>query len=145
MIIKSLITSIGVVVAMANQAVAQDRFLGKVKLPKGETVVVAEGDFETRSTGSFSIRLYEAADAPDETTFFSSGLVLGRDGVIEKLMLANVNKDPQEEIVVTIRSVGTGGYLSAHAFAAVKGKLTRIASVDGLAASADPVVALRKR
>lgn len=126
------------------QANAQDRFVKKLKLPTGETIVVAESDFEARSIGSFSVRLYEAAKIPDETTFFSSGLVRPRDGVVEKIMLADIDGDEEQEIIVVVRSVGTGGYLSAHTFAAARGKLIFRAVVEGLAADADPVVALRK-
>lgn len=105
---------------------------------------MAEGDFEARSIGSFSVRLYEAAAAPDETAFFTSGLVRARDGVIEKVILADVDGDQQQEIVVIARSVGTGNYLSAQAFAIAKDKLIVRAVVEGLAADADPVAALRK-
>jgi hypothetical protein len=130
--------------AASVHASAQDRFVSKLTHPTGTTVVVAEGDFEARSIGSFSVRLYEAAAAPDETTFFTSGLVRARDGVIEKVVLADVDGDQQQEIVVIARSVGTGNYLSAHAFAVAKDKLIFRAVVEGLAANADPVAALRK-
>jgi hypothetical protein len=130
--------------AASVHASAQDRFVSKLTHPTGKTVVVAEGDFEARSIGSFSVRLYEAAAAPDETTFFTSGLVRARDGVIEKVVLADVDGDQQQEIVVIARSVGTGNYLSAHAFAVAKDKLIFRAIVEGLAANADPVAALRK-
>jgi hypothetical protein len=122
----------------------QDRFVAKLRHPTGKTVVVAEGDFEARSIGSFSVRLYEAAAAPDQTTFFTSGLVHARDGAIENVILANVDGDQQPEIVVIVRSVGTGNYLSAQAFAVAKDKLIFRAAVEGLAADADPVPALRK-
>jgi hypothetical protein len=125
-------------------AAEQDRFVSKLTHPTGKTVVVAEGDFEARSIGSFSVRLYEAAAAPDETTFFTSGLVRARDGVIEKVILADVDGDQQQEIVVVVRSVGTGNYLSAQAFAVAKDRLVFRAVVEGLAADADPVAALRK-
>jgi hypothetical protein len=141
---RILITACALVFAVAGPAASQDRFVSKLTLPKGETVVVAEGDFEARSIGSFSIRLYQAAAAPDETTFFSSGLVRARDGAIEKLMLGNINADPQQEVIVTVRSAGTGSYLSAHAFAVAKDKLVFVAAVEDLAADADPLVALRK-
>jgi hypothetical protein len=130
--------------AAPAHATAQERFVAKLTHPTGKTVVVAEGDFEARSIGSFSVRLYEAAAAPDETTFFTSGLVRARDGFIEKVMLAEVDGDQQQEIVVITRSVGTGNYLSAQAFAVVKNKLVFRAVVEGLAADADPVAALRK-
>ena len=125
-------------------AAAQDRSISKLTLPSGRTVVVAEGDYEARSVGSFSVRLYDAAGAPDETTFFTSGLIRARDGVVEKAILADVDGDRQQEVVVVVRSVGTGSYLSAHAFSVAKDKLDFRAAVEGLAADADPVAALRK-
>jgi hypothetical protein len=130
--------------APSVQAAAQDRFVSELTLPTGKTVVVAEGDFEARSIGSFSVRLYDVAAAPDETTFFISGLVRARDGVLEKVMLADIYGHQQQQIVVTVRSVGTGGYLSAHAFAVAKDKLVFLAAVEGLAVDSDPVAALRK-
>lgn len=137
-------TAMALLLAAPAHATAQERFVAKLTHPTGKTVVVAEGDFEARSIGSFSVRLYEAAAAPDETTFFTSGLVRARDGFIEKVMLADVDGDQQQEIVVITRSVGTGNYLSAQAFAVVKNKLVLRAVVEGLAADADPVAALRK-
>ena len=138
------VTAMVLLLAASVHASAQDRFVSKLTHPSGTTVVVAEGDFEARSIGSFSVRLYEAAAAPDETTFFTSGLVRARDGVIEKVVLADVDGDQQQEIVVIVRSVGTGNYLSAQAFAVAKDKLIVRAVVEGLAADADPVAALRK-
>jgi len=133
-----------VILTTAAHAAAQERYVSKFTLPTGETVVVAEGDFEARSIGSFSVRLYEAAVVPDETTFFASGLICARDGVVEKVMLADIDEDQRQEIVVAVRSVGTGSYLSAHAFTVAKGKLVFRAAVEGLAANSDPVAALRK-
>lgn len=134
----------GDVTNTSSQAAAQDRFVSELKHPTGKTIVVAEGDFEARSVGSFSVRLYDTATPSDETTFFTSGLVRTRDGVIEKVSLADVDGDQQQEIIVVVRSVGTGSYLSAHAFSVAKDELVFRAVVEGLAADADPVSALRK-
>jgi hypothetical protein len=101
----------------ALHAAEPGRFIMTVKLPSGQTAVVAEGDFEARSTGSFSMRLYESAQPGDETTFFTAGLILSRNGGIEKVALADIDSDRKPEIVVVVRSLGTGGYLSAHAVA----------------------------
>lgn len=141
---RAWVTAIVLLLAASVHAAAQERFVSKLTHPTGKTVVVAEGDFEARSIGSFSVRLYEAAAAPDETTFFVSGLVRARDGVVEKVILANVDGDQQHEIVVIARSAGTGNYLSAQAFAVAKNELVFRAAVEGLAADADPVSALRK-
>ncbi len=125
-------------------AIGQERFVSKLTLPTGQTVVVAEGDYEARSIGSFSVRLYDAASAPDETTFFLSGLIHSRDGVLEKAILADLDDDQQPEIIVISRSVGTGGYISVYAFTFAKDRLLFCAAVEGLASDADPAEALRK-
>ncbi len=124
-------------------AVAGERFVSKLQLPTGQTVVIAEGDLEARSIGSFSVRLYEAAKAPDETTFFIFGLIHLRDGVLEKIILADINGDQKPEIIVIARSVGTGNYLSAQAFEFTKDKLVFRATVEGLAPDEDLVTALQ--
>ena len=130
--------------SISLQAAESDRFISKVKLPSGQTAVVAEGDFEARSIGSFSVRLYDAAPPEDETTFFTSGLIRARDGTIEKVFLADIDNDQRPEIIVSVRSAGSGGYLSAHAFAFDKKKLILRTAVEGLPAQADPVATLRK-
>jgi hypothetical protein len=66
---KLLLAIIFVLITAQLQATTIDRFIKKIKLPSGETVVVAEGDYEARSVGSFSVRLYEPAVLTDETTF----------------------------------------------------------------------------
>ncbi|WP_310600111.1 PliI family lysozyme inhibitor of I-type lysozyme [Desulfobulbus sp.] len=142
--IKTLTIAVALLLPAPLLAAAQDRFVAKVKLPTGQTAVVAEGDFEARSLGSFSVRLYEAAPAPDETTFFIAGLIRPRDGVIEKTLLADIDGDRQPELIVVVRSAGTGGYLSAHAFAFAKDHLLFRAQAEDLAADADPVPALRQ-
>ena len=144
MVMRVWVTAIVLLLATSVDAAAQDRFVSRLKLPSGETVVVAEGEFEARSIGSFSVRLYAAAAAPDETTFFTSGLIRARDGIVERVILAAVDGDRPQEIVVILRSVGTGSYLSAHAFAIEGDKLIFRDVVEGLAADADPVAALRK-
>jgi hypothetical protein len=120
------------------------RFITKVKLPSGQTAVVAEGDFEARSIGSFSLRLYDAAPPEDETTFFTAGLIRARDGTVEKVVLGDVDGDQRPEIIVNVRSAGSGSYLSSHAFTFDKKRLIFCGAVQGLPPQADPVAALRK-
>jgi len=141
---RVLASAMALLLAASGHAAAQERFVSRLRLPTGTTAVVAEGDFEARSIGSFSVRLYEAAAVPDETTFFTSGLIRARDGTVEKVILADVDGDRQQEIIVVVRSAGSGSYLSAHAFAVAKDQLRFHAVVDGLPADADPVAALRQ-
>ena len=54
---KIRILAILLLLSTAVSAAAEERFVAKLQLPTGQTVVVAEGDFEARSIGSFSVRL----------------------------------------------------------------------------------------
>ncbi|MBR9858745.1 MAG: hypothetical protein GYB38_13660 [Gammaproteobacteria bacterium] len=115
----------------------------KLTLPTGQTVVVAEGELEARSIGSFSVRLYQAAAAPDETTFFLSGIIRPRDGVLENVVVADVVGDARPEIIVISRSIGTGSYQSAYVFEFTENTLHFRTQLDGFAADKDPIAALR--
>lgn len=142
---KKLLFIIVFVLISSQNAIASDRFIKKLKLASGQTAVISEGEFEARSVGSFSVRLYQAAPADDETTFFISGLISARDGFIERVVLSDINGDMQLEIIVVVRSAGTGSYLSAHAFTIGGGqKLTLISMVEGLRPESDPVLAFKK-
>jgi len=131
--------------SLACAAESMPRFVQKLALPTGQTAVVAEGDFEARSIGSYSLRIYATQDGQpgDDTTFFLAGLVRPRDGTLERIFLADLGKGEPPRLVVVIRSVGSGGYLSADAFSLGKNTIVLIASVSGLAAHADPVAALK--
>jgi hypothetical protein len=130
--------------AVPSHAQAPERFVAKIALPTGQTAVVAEGDFEARSIGSFTVRLYAKAEPPDATTFFTSGLVRPRDGTVEKVTLADVDGRGAQEIVVITRSAGSGGYLSAQAFDVTGDQVGFVNEVMDLPPNADVVEALRK-
>jgi hypothetical protein len=55
MTLRISVVALCVLLTTAVHAGAQDRFVVKLELPMGETVVVAEGEFEARSVGSFSV------------------------------------------------------------------------------------------
>jgi len=128
-----------------NQSIAggsSDRYVKQHLLPTGQVVVVAEGDLEPRSIGSYTVRVY-SNDRPEyPTDDFVCGLVQSRDGSVENVIFADVDRDSIKEIIVTIRSVGTGSYLSADAFAFKDKRLARIGAVSGLPKDADCVSAL---
>ena len=131
--------------SLAGAAEPTRRFVQRLALPTGQTAVVAEGDFEARSIGSYSVRVYsiQSAQPNDDTTFFSSGVIRARDGTVDKVFLADLGDDGAPSLVVAIRSAGSGGYLSADAFTIGKHTIVLRASVFGLTANADPVVALK--
>lgn len=143
--LKRVLFSWGLLFLMTTAVLAEDRYIQQLSLANGMTVVVAEGDFEARSIGSFSLRLYERASKGDETTFFVNGLILPRDGTIEEVVLADIDGDGIAEIIVVIRSVGSGAYLSTTAFSlSVNQQLEWNGSVDGLAPNEDYIAKLRQ-
>lgn len=128
-------------------AVAEEnRYVQKLKLSENQTAVVAEGDLEARSIGSYCVRVYSTEDVQpgDDTTFFTAGVIHERDGYIEKVALADIDNDGRDELVVIIRSAGTGGYLSAHAFSFNKKDISITAAVAGLPPDSDVIVELEK-
>lgn len=121
----------------------KNRYISRAKFDNGMTAVVAEGDYEPRSIGSYSVRLY--GDNPKwPTDDFKCGIIRERDGVIEKLLMQDINGDGTNELNVIIRCVGSGAYISADAFQYRDGTLEIAASVEGLDKTADPIKALRK-
>jgi Periplasmic lysozyme inhibitor of I-type lysozyme len=118
------------------------RFVEKTKFPDApEILVVAEGDFEPRSIGSYSIRIYSGANPDFPVDDYVAGVIRPRDGVIESVQFQDLGRGVPEVIVI-IRSAGSGGYLSADAFSYAKKSLKLVASVARLAKDADPIPAL---
>lgn len=137
-------------VALASTAAyagdGTERFVRKLSITPDVTAVVAESELEARSTGSFYVNLYSGptGEKGNETTFFTGGVIHKRDGTIEDVLKADVDRDGTPEIVVVVRCAGSGGYLSAHAFS-IGGAIPDLAaSADELARDADPVQALRQ-
>jgi hypothetical protein len=131
--------------APAPAAAPDPRFVGRLALPGGAQLVVAEGVLEPRSIGSYSVRLYAAGDPAFPTDRFLSGLVRARSGIIERILLDDLDGDGRPELVVVTRSVGTGGAVSADAYSVDSRRAVRRDGVQDLPGSVDPVQALRAR
>lgn len=125
--------------AASAAVAAADRFVQKLALPDGQAVVVAEGDLEARSIGTYTVRLYSS----DDTTRYLSGVIAVRDGSIESIRLADLD-GRGEQLVVIVRSAGSGGYLSAQAFSFEGKRIEARSHVENLAKDADPVAALTR-
>ena len=122
------------------------RFVEKLQVPSSaEVIVVAEGDFEPRSTGSYSLRIYGGASKKFPTDDFVAGLVRPRNGTVEAVKFADVDGDDKPEIVVIIRAAGSGGYVSADAFRYRNRSIEFIGSVSDLDKKMDPIQALRDK
>jgi hypothetical protein len=144
----SLLAGLGLLFILGLVAAAEPdhRFVRKYSFPMSQAViVVAEGDFEPRSVGSYTLRVYGGKSQEFPIDDFVTGIVRPRRGTVEDLTFADFDGDGRPEIVVIMRSAGTGGYLSADAFRYRKSSLKLVVSVTDLDKSADPIQAVRER
>lgn len=142
---KRFLLAVGLSVC-AVHALADGRFIKALPVPDSTaTIVVAEGEQEPRSLGSYSIRLYGGANEDFPMDDFKNGIVRPRDGVIEAIRFAEFDGDDTQEIVVVIRSVGTGAYQSADVFRIDDDELDWIKHLDELPKDADPVAELEDK
>jgi hypothetical protein len=122
------------------------RFVKKFQIPGSpEVVVVAEGDYEPRSIGSYALRVYGGSSKKFPTDDFVVGLIRPRSGTVQAVKFEDIDGDGNPEVVVIIRSAGTGGHLSADAFVYRNKSLDLVASVSDLDKRADPTRALRDK
>jgi hypothetical protein len=123
------------------------RFTQTVPLAKGLVAVVAEGDLEARSMGSYTVRAYFDAEARsgNETTFYAAGVVRPRDGTVRSASALALPGRPGPLLMVVMQSAGSGGYLSAEAFAVEPRAVRVLARVSDLGPAEDPATHLRRR
>ncbi|HEX6827686.1 MAG TPA: PliI family lysozyme inhibitor of I-type lysozyme [Burkholderiales bacterium] len=122
-----------------------ERHVESVRLPTSQMAVIAEGDLEPRSIGSYSLRLYSGRKPEFPLDDFITGLIRPRDGTIIRVVLEDVNGDVTPEIVIVMQGAGSGGHLSADAFGYGKSSLYWLESVTGLEPGRNPVQALRTK
>jgi hypothetical protein len=135
-----------VVAACAAPGSGETARVIKTVVPGTSTVViVAEGELEPKSLGSYSLRTYAGADPRFPYDDFIAGIVRRRDGTVERVVFSDLDHDGSPEIIVVIRSAGTGGFLSADAFRLHGATLSLVESVSGLAKDADPIHALEAK
>ena len=113
--------------------------------PSGDRLVtVTEGPHEPYSLGTYALRLYNPLDPawPYDDSFVA-GLIRPRDGGVVDLILPDGAAADQPEILVVVKSAGSGGYLSVDGFRATASRLIPAGHVFGLPPDADPAAALR--
>ena len=102
-----------VAIVGAARAGESPTFLEAVALEDGQWLVIAEPPLEPRSIGSYSVRLYSGANPEFPYDDFLAGLVLPRNGALERVCTQD-GEPGEQQVVVTVRSAGSGGYLSGH-------------------------------
>ncbi|MGL6041722.1 MAG: PliI family lysozyme inhibitor of I-type lysozyme, partial [Deefgea sp.] len=75
---------------------------------------------------------------------FITGQIHPRDGAVERLINTDLNGDGVGEVVVIMRSTGSGGYLNADVFSWQNKTLKRIQSISDLGPKDDPVAELKQ-
>jgi hypothetical protein len=123
---------------------AESRWVERATLADGRTVVVSEGDFEPRGSGSYTVHLY-ADGGPEAAGRFVVAISRPRDGRIARLLWHDFDRDGRAELVVVLLGDGASGPLSADAYSFGRSRIARRASVAGLAPDADPIGALAPR
>ena len=104
--------------------------------------VASEGEGEPRSVGSYALRVYSPSAEGRARDRFVAGALRPRDGAVESIRFADLDRDGTPELVVVLRSAGSGGYLSADAYRLRSGVPRFAASVEGLPADDEPMNAL---
>ena len=112
----------------------------------GTTLVVTanEGVREPHSIGSYALRLYAPFDTAWPYDNYIDGAIRPRDGVLNGFVFGDLDADGALDIVVVVRSAGSGGYLSADGFVVRAKRLTFVGHVEGLSPLADPLIHLQK-
>ncbi len=144
-LVFSLLVPVALVAATPS---VETRWVSKLRLNPEVVVVVAEGDLEPRSIGTVSVRAYRA-DAEAERKGFDLDAYLGgvlcqREGVVESVSSADIDGDGRPELIVAMRSAGSGGWRSGVALKVRESRVEVVARVDDLPAGADVVRALRR-
>jgi hypothetical protein len=106
-------------------------------------VVAAEGALEPRSIGSYDLRIYAQTNPHFPYDNFVAGTIRPRDGMLASLLLSNLDYLGMDEILVVVRSVGSGGYQTVDGFRLAGAELIHLGTLEALPKDADPVGAFR--
>ncbi|MBA4387756.1 MAG: hypothetical protein C0404_07230 [Verrucomicrobia bacterium] len=99
-------------------SLAEDRFAGEIKIPGGLTAVVAEGNLEPGSIGTYTIRIYRDL----KSGAYITGIIREREGAVKGASAVDLDKDGKQEIAVEIE-VGSSKARSLDVFNFSGGRL----------------------
>ena len=105
-----------------NQSLKHDIAFHKKFIFEDTIWVVYEGINEARSGGSYTVKVYENHDNGYIDDFIT-GLVITRDGGIEKVWISDFNRNGDPEIIVNTQCAGSGGYGHIDRYELSKDKL----------------------
>jgi hypothetical protein len=125
------------VAAAASTVAASERYVERISVPNKQVVVVSEGDDEAQASGSYTVRLYDA-----EHMAYRSGAIVVRDGAIEDVAVADLERNGSEQVVVVLRQ--GPGVRSAQAFSVAGNRVAVRSHIEDLPDDADPVALLTK-
>lgn len=123
--------------AVASTVAASERYVERVNVPNSQVVVVAEGDDEGQASGSYTVRLYDA-----DHMAYRSGVLVARDGAIEDVAVADLERNGDEQVAVVLRQ--GPGVRSAQAFSIAGNRVQARSHIENLPDDADPVALLTK-
>lgn len=89
-----------------------DRFVTRFALNGGFVCVVAEGDLEPRSIGTFSVRVYRDLEVGD----YVAGTIGRRDGFVRRAYAVAGDEAGPQQIAVEVETAGSGRHASTHVF-----------------------------
>lgn len=149
-----LISTAAIVAALANdhehssssgrQDTTLERTISKSVPGTGWKVTVTEGPLEPRSIGSYALRFYVPHDPEWPFDNYVDGDVRVRDGSIDQLLFEDLNNDQKLDLVVVMRSAGSGNYQNADGYVLSQGGIAFLKSVEGLAKDANPLEAMSR-
>ena len=89
-----------------------ERFVSTVPLANGMVCVVAEGDLEPRSIGTYSVRVYRDLHVGD----YIAGAIQRRDGFVRRAYRGSPDGSGRDVIAVEVETAGSGRYAHAETF-----------------------------
>jgi hypothetical protein len=143
-LLRSLTLALLLSIGTAQAAEEKTQRIHEADTPDGRfKAVVAEGVLEPRSIGSYDLRIYALTNPHFAYDNFVTGIIRPRNGTVETVQCSNLDYLGSEEILVVMRSAGTGGYQTVDGFRLEGTDLILLGTLKELPKDADPVDSFR--